>query len=388
VLAHVSAALLALGPVPTVDVALVDPAPTGVTIRWATPAHEQVLVTWQETGDLRNVVQVVDADGSPMGIAGVVVEAGQPNETLLFGGGFDQDRRIAVWAVDADDTPTSDPGLSPVYDTDRPPAPVIHTVAPREDGTILLQWRPGHVADDTPGDPLDLPAEVPQRFIPVASHTGFNAYDELSGPTTATSIVVVDRPKPVQVGVRTVPNEWGSSGAAAQVWGTRLTATVPRTAVDGGRLRVTGTAIKVGRSCDPGPCTTEDWPDAGRTLHLQSRTSADAAWTVVATGRADAQGDFGFTVVSPGTRDYRVFAPVVTLGADREPEAFAATQPVTTRSVAGGGTGGAGGGPEGPTLPITGAPGGTAAGLGAVLVALGVLLRIAARRRETVAPPS
>ena len=383
-LAYLASGLLALTPLATVE-DLAVPAPTDVTVAWTTPEHTQVVVTWQETGALRNQVDVVNADGSATGWASLIVEADQPNRSGLPGASQGEQLRILVRAIDADGNPTSEPGSSAAFDTDPPPAPDIYEVVPREDGTIAMKWRPGVVRDTTPGDPLDVPAEDPPRFIPVASVLTFNEYDDLSGPSTATSIVVPDRPKPVRVGVRTVPNEWGVNGSSVHVWGTKLTATVPGRATDGAPLRVTGTSVRVLRACDPGPCFTEDHADAARTVQLQARTSETAAWQVVASATTDEDGKFELSVVSPGSRQYRVVAPPVALAGDRDPIVFAATGVTSTQSDPAS-AGGGGGDDDG--LPITGAPAGTAAGVGVALIALGTLLCLAGRRRVSVVPPS
>ncbi|GAA0457258.1 hypothetical protein Ade02nite_06290 [Paractinoplanes deccanensis] len=404
------AAVLALaGPVAGVPSALpapTEPAPANVTVAWASPAHDAVVVAWDETGDVRNRVALVLPDGSATAVATLTVEAGRPNVSELpgFGGLVDHDFRVAVTVVDDNDEVLSEPGLSPAFDTNRPPLPVIETVSPRADGTVAFSWRSGELVDTTPGDPLDVPAEVPARFIPVASFSDFNDYQELvPQPITATSFVVPDRQKPYNVGVRTPPNEWSFSGVSAPVHGTRVTATIPKKVPAGGKLTVTGKAISLVRACDPGPCWSIERADAGRLLRLESRAGAGAAWQPVATTRARADGAFTFGLKFPGARDYRVVAPAVDRSGDEAARAYFATPAVAIKAAppasggdnggdgnnggnggnndgGGNGSGGSGGG-GGAGLPITGAPVAGPAVAGGLLVAFGVAFALAGRRR-------
>ncbi|MEU8813945.1 hypothetical protein [Actinoplanes sp. NPDC048796] len=375
-----------------------QPAPANVTVAWTSDAHDAVVVTWDETGDVRNRVELVNADGSPSGVAGLTVEADQPNRSPLpgFGTIHNFDLRVAVSVVDEDGQVVSEKGLSPVFDTNAPAQPIIEKVTPREDGTVAFSWRPGTETDTTPGDPLDVPAGTPVRFTPFVAYSSLNDFEALtSAPVAATSFVVPDRAKPSRVGVRTTPNEWAFNGESAPVDGTRVTATIPKKVTAGGKLTVTGKAVHLTRQCDPGVCWGEESDGAGRLLRLQARANARAAWRTVATTRAGADGTFSFDVNSPGTRDYRVVAPPVARTADQEAKAYFATPPATVKAKPaatggggyhepGAGTGGTGGG-EGGGLPITGAPAAGTALAGGLLIALGVAFLRAGRRRPSIA---
>jgi hypothetical protein len=372
------------------------PPVTGVTLAWTSVAGPpQVLVTWQETGTLPNRVDIVHADGSPFA-TGAPVAADQPNRSTQdpVHLGDSGELRMAVRVLDADGKPVGEPALSPVFDTDRLPAVQLDAVNPRADGTVELRWTPRPAAaDTTPGDPLDRPVENPQRAIPIVSNQYAYAHDELSGPVTGPSFVVpaAHRP-PLLLGLKTV-NEWGSTFTVSEVFGTRVTAKVPARVTRGATLRVTGTVQETKRACDMSACWPVDAPEKNRELQLQARTGAAAGWQVVATGRTGNDGTYRLSVASPGSRQYRVVAPPVTSGTDGRARASAATVAVTTTSVPATSTptptptatGTATGGGGGASLPITGAQAGTAAALGALLVALGVLLRVAARRRPPTA---
>ncbi|SNY14945.1 hypothetical protein [Paractinoplanes atraurantiacus] len=388
---------------PSALLAPTQAAPTNVTVAWASAAHDAVVVTWDETGDVRNRVELVNPDGSPSGVAALTVEAGQPNRSALpgFGAIYNFDLQVAVSVVDEDDQVISAQGLSPVFDTNAPPQPVIETVVPREDGTVAFSWRPGAEADTTPGDPLDVPAETPVRFTPFVSYSSLNDFEALTpAPVAVTSFVVPDREKPIRVGVRTTPNEWSFNGESAPVDGTRVTATIPKKVTIGAKLTVTGKAVHLTRACDPGVCWAEEHDDAGRLLRLQARANAKSAWQTVATTRARADGTFTVSVKSPGTRDYRVVAPPVARTADQEAKAYFATPATTTKAKppatggggynepepepgTAGGTGGTGGG-DGGGLPITGAPAAAIALTGGLLIAFGAVFLRLGRRRTSV----
>ncbi|MCA2214008.1 hypothetical protein [Jidongwangia harbinensis] len=378
------------------DAPAVSPV-TGVTLAWTTvEGHRQVLVTWQETGTLRNRVDIVHADGAPFS-TGATVEADQPNRStedpVLFGD--TGQHRMAVHVLDAAGKPVGEPALSPVFDTDRLPAVQLDAVNPRADGTVELRWTPRPpAADTTPGDPLDLPVENPQRAVPIVSNQYAYDHDELSGPITGPSFVVpAEHRPPYLAGLKTL-NEWGSTFTVSEVFGTRLAAKVPARVSRGATLTVTGTVEETKRACDMAACWPVEAPEKNRQLQLQSRTGSAAAWQVVATARSGNDGTYRLSVPSPGTRQYRVVAPPVTSGVDGRARAAAVTSPATATSVppasgsaspspsptASNGTGGGGA-----SLPITGAPAGTAAALGALLIALGALLRVAARRRPPTA---
>ncbi|XVU24108.1 hypothetical protein ACQPZJ_43870 [Actinoplanes sp. CA-054009] len=400
-LGNLVAALALAGP--SALLAPAEAAPTKVTVAWASDAHDAVVVTWEETGDVRNRVELVNPDGSPSGVAALTVEAGQPNRSALpgFGAIYNFDVQVAVSVIDENDQVISAQGLSPVFDTNGPPQPVIETVVPREDGRVAFSWRPGDPTDTTPGDPLDVPSETPVRFTPFVAYSTANDYEALTpAPVAATSFVVPDRQKPLRVGVRTTPNEWTFNGESAPVDGTRLTATIPKKAATGAKVTVTGKAFQLTRACDPGVCWAQENEGAGRLLRLQARKNAGAAWQTVATTRAGADGAYKFSVKSPGTRDYRVVAPPIARSADEEAKAYFAT-PVTTTKVpppatggdtapepeTGGDTGGTGGtgGGDGGGLPITGTPAAGIAVTGGLLIALGAALLRIGRRRTPLA---
>ncbi|MBU2665743.1 hypothetical protein KOI35_19725 [Actinoplanes bogorensis] len=374
---NIAAVLALTAGSPVALLAPTEPAPTNVTLAWTSAAHTEAVITWDETGDVRNQIDIVFADGRTTHIASKFAEAGQPNRVPLFAGLFDQDYRILVRVVDADGAELSEPASSPEFDTDREPAATITLVQPREDGSILMRWKPGAYTDPNPGDPLDVPADLPYRYRPVASQPSFNEYDQLAEPTTETSFVVPAREAPMRVGLRNVPNEWyGYNGISAAVEGTKLTGVVTAT---GGTVRATGKAVRTVRACDPGPCWTEDNADNGRALTLQSRAGAGSPWQTVATGRTRADGSYSLAGDFAGAAGYRVVAPAVSATGEGTARTFAAT-PVVAVAGGDGPAGGGGGGSGGGGLPITGTPVMWIAIGGGLLVLLGVLFAVLGRR--------
>ncbi|XVV11454.1 hypothetical protein ACQP2X_42550 [Actinoplanes sp. CA-131856] len=329
-LGNVIAALALTAPVTGTPVTLeapTEPAPTNVTVAWASPAHEEVVITWDETGDVRNRIETVRADGSSANYP-LFTEAGQPNRLVVdkysVALGTSGDVRVSVTATDLTSEPVSEPGLSTLFDTDMPPAPVLTSVEPLADGTIKVNWTPGQVrADVTPGDPLDVTAVEPPLFVPVELFTDPR---ELAEPSTATSFVFAGPASAITaVGVHTV-NEWTVNGylgwratvSYGDVAGTRVTATIPRTAPAGKKLTVTGKAIMIRSFCDSGlRCQTYEYDDSGRSLSLEYRTGAGAAWRTVATTKAGSDGKFTVSTTFPGIGEYRVTAPVVVGNGDK-----------------------------------------------------------------------
>lgn len=391
----VAGALMAL-PATAMPAQVAEPGATDVTLTWDADRPRQFFADWQEPDNTLTRIELVTAgDDDPTWIVDTVIPEDQGNRFAFSAADYGADLIVRVTAITVAGIPIGEPAVSPVFDTDVPPAPVLHTVVPRSDGTVLMGWSPGVRRDDTPNDPLDLPAEDPPRFIPVATVFTFREFHQLSAPTTGTTFVVPPRRLPQVIGVWTLPNEWGpSSITTVEIAGSRLAVVVPKTATDGRPMRVAGTAFEVLRACDPGPCFTAERPDQGRVLQLQSRTGPAAGWAVVATTRSAADGAFRFNLTSPGSRQYRVVAPIVTRPPLELPRGSFTTAPATTSSRPPAARPPAADPPVadpndddpdddgmGGSIPVTGAPATSLAGAGTLFVAFGLLLRWAARRR-------
>ncbi|SNY14963.1 hypothetical protein [Paractinoplanes atraurantiacus] len=415
-LGNLIAAVALATPVVGAPVALkapAEPTPSNVTLAWTSPAHTEFAVTWEETGDVRNQVAVTPS-GAPNNFGTKkIVEAGQPNRLVVkvrdpFNG-LEEGKAyaFAVSTVDAAGAVISETAYSPVFDTDGPPTPVITSVTPGADGKIELKWAPGKTtADTTPGDPLDVPAETPPRFDPLVLDGGDPR--SVAEASTATSYVYAGPITSIySVGVHAInewsfPNTqayWPPNSSYAKAADSQVTATVPKTVAAGGKLTVTGTATAIQLFCDSGlRCWVDKRGDEGRSLRLESRAGAGAAWQLVTTAKAGKDGKFTFSVAFPGTRDYRVVAPVIVGNSDKlaqAPFATAATTVTGPGSGTGGqpggeqpteepteqpGTGGTGGGGGG--LPITGAPIVWISVAGGLLLALGAAFFVSGRLRR------
>ena len=307
------AAIVALLPAAGVPVAQIpiEPAPLNVRLAWTSPDHKRFAVTWDETGDVRNKVELVRAGGTTEAAAVKYAKAGQPNRVAFDAIFPDNDWIVRVTVVDAGGDPLSKPAESPEFDTDGPPPAVLTSVVPRVDGSVRLTWMPGRYTDSNPNDPLDLPATVPPRYQPIAVDRVAGGAPVVLGPPVAGagSFVVTGRKVPMDVGVRTVPNEWSrSQDVTAPVDGTVLSAAMPSSASTGGALTVTGLSVRRSGYCASGPCWDEDTADPGREVLLQTRTGTRGPWRTLATTKTGTDGRFSFTTASAGPGNLRVIA--------------------------------------------------------------------------------
>ncbi len=371
------AALLALAPVVTgVPVALAptEPAPANVQLSWTSPEHTQFAVTWDETGDARNKVELVSAGDDPEQ-SGLVqfAEPGQPNRMTFPDYWADNVWTVRVTVVDASGAALSEPVVTPEFDTNGSVLPIITSAVPRVDGSIRFTWKPGTAADPNPNDPLDLPVQAP-RYLPVAADRAAAGGNVAVGPAVAGagSFVLKGRQLPTDVGLRVTPNEWSRRReVVVPVFDPRLTVKIPSSATPGGRLTVTGQSILWNWYCALGPCEDSTTAEAGDPLELQARTGG--RWQTVATTKTVKDGYFTFTADFAGPRDYRVIAPPVAWVPNGKAIAYAETP----AKAVGGRSGGTGGG-----LPITGIPVMWIALGGGLLVLLGVVLALTGRRRR------
>ncbi|MGK5684527.1 hypothetical protein [Actinoplanes sp. URMC 104] len=379
------AAVLALTPAlaPGLAPAPLAPAPTDVTLAWtADPGATGFEVTWKETGDFRNLVNLVYANGVDSGHLNQFVEAGQPNRVRIPNELDPSDWRIRVAIIDADGTVLSEPGFSAEFDTDLGPYLAITSAVPQVDGSVRFAWKLEPYTDSNPGDPLDRPAVVPP-YQPVVRPVPGDDVVPLGPPVRgAGSLVVRGRTAPLIVGVIMRRNEWSLSDEAfAEINGSRVTADLPASATTGGRLTVTGKAVQVGHVCEPGFCHIEsgEYPNRNRELKLQARAGAGAPWQTVATTKTGADGTYTVSTAFAGTRDYRVIALPVAWVRAKQGLTYAESAAGTVRGVpgpaTGGGDGGTDDGGQGGGLPITGPPVMWIALAGGLLLAGGVLLR-------------
>ena len=333
--ATAAATLLAVTSIGATPAAAAPPAPTDVTISWASDAHTNVVVTWRDAVPVANRVTLrwvhyTDVEE----LRTVPADAPDRIEVRASSLPVGAVLQIEVTAVDGAGTAGA-PAASPVFDTDTP-AVRFTTMAPRFDASVELAWRP-HTGDATPDDPLDLPVAPVQYFV--YASTMWGDYDRLSGPSDETRLVVPPRELPSSVIVGTTANEWGRlDGPGIRLLRTTITTDIPARATAGRPVLLTGSAEHGSRACDPGICWAEDRPAVGRAVTLEARAGTAGSWRTVARTITDRAGGFRFSVTAgaAGVWQYRIIAPNVPLVRDdgeaaRTRVAFGAiSRPVTT----------------------------------------------------------
>jgi hypothetical protein len=320
---HIVTKALALGVVSTIAPALpagaagnaqtADPAPTNVQVAWADTAHTAVRVTWDEVGAVANRAYPVFPDG-PSSLVWPSPADG-PNQvdipTQYLGGRSVV--KIAVVVLNSASEPTSPAGLSVPFDTLRPPTPIIDSISSVPPTKYAVKWHAGPpVADPNPGDPLDLPAVTPQYQV-WASPRDFNGWESRTSWSSATAATFEQlTPPPFKVSVA-VNSEWGLGYAPTKRVDTeRFTSlTIPTTATYGQLTVIKGVIQRLSQACDPGPCWSEPWTEASRTVVLQGRANSTSAWYVVGSTRSTSTGAFTISPPTWGTRQYRIVVPDV-----------------------------------------------------------------------------
>lgn len=296
-----------------------DTAPTDVVVAWDTTAGTRIKVTWQDATDTPNRVRFV---GDPADDV-VVVPASAPDVAYLTPTPG-VPTRVSVEVGDATGA-TSPAGLSAEFDRSAVSTPVLDSLVPTGD-TFTLRWHVPAATDGTPGDPLDaLPAGWPRTSV---KH-GCGGADEVIGDVSSFTVHAPPAPGPFEVVVR---NPWGPSptSAPATLVGTSLRATVPVTTTYAQPVRIT--AATLSHVPDLG-CLPVEAAGPVRTLYLQSRTSADAAWVGVGSIRA-ADGPTDLLPTAIGTRQFRVVAGAASWPSGAVASVAAVSPAATARTLA------------------------------------------------------
>lgn len=312
------AAGLLVAPIPALAAdAAVDPTPTMVTVRWLNADHETVRVTWNESvAATSNHVEIEYRDGGPVDTRPdyqVYVGPDQPNQYDFTVSDFPkgQELRIGVFVGSPGQPDTSNGGRSVLFDTEPSPYADLTGVS-LDAGVVTWDWSPRLVnPEDTPGDPLDLP-QAPASWVPVWSGPHTTGIDDAGPATTGTHFSVGDPGSAYWVGVRPVPNEWGTWGVNSRdVVSTQLTASVPAATIWGTTTVVTGTVTE-GRWVCRSTCAIELRPDqaGARLVRLEARRDATSPWYLVASqhplGGTDQSGKVRFVAAAPGSRQFRL----------------------------------------------------------------------------------
>ncbi|GAA1543229.1 hypothetical protein [Kribbella lupini] len=312
-LALAPALLLSAVAVP-LPAAAADATISNVKISWYDAEHTKVLVTWQESAPVANIVR---AQGYELG----TTTAKQPDRIVAETGKFPQTgvgESQQVLVVGPDGTEAR----SVPFDS--------YTYAPKELGVTFpsydrLRWTvaPDQSVDSTPNDPLDLPVspryQVTVNLDPDLEDPGDWACAQQKTFTAIPSGTVTKTGRTFDLRVSPV-NEWGTSPWAHSSVPVgaidRVTIAAPVATPYGGTTTLTGHLGWRSLIISGAPPTCNDWliDGNGSPVVVQQRTSPTAPWTVVGTTRTDAKGNYKATFRNPGHREYRVVAPNVTSG--------------------------------------------------------------------------
>ncbi|TDD57463.1 hypothetical protein E1263_23730 [Kribbella antibiotica] len=293
VLTAASAALLTAG-LQAPAWAAAPAAPTDLTVDWAAG---KVHLTWKDAGEANQIFAEYDG-GTPALIASVTADAGNEFSLSAPLTASDKVRLIVKSAVGeeaSDGTPTA------LFDTRRPAVPALQDANLAANLTTALAWTLGAVADQTPGDPLDLPGNGAVRAnidLPGTATTFYSfAPGEPSGIVPAYA-----RPTAIKLSAF---NEWGQSAQDTKTvrLGTLGAAiTVPSKAVYSARLGIKSTVDLF---------TSEGREERASDVkvELQARAKATDAWKTYGryTGNTTAAFDTG--IASLGNRQYRLLLP-------------------------------------------------------------------------------
>jgi hypothetical protein len=338
---------LALGAVAPASASAAAPeTPTDVTVAWEavtpppydwnSPPIRAVRVTWT---DATPVANKVCQDGYASNC--ITTTADEPDSVLMSIDAIAESAatRIAVVALG---DPVSEPGLSPVFDSQRASDPVVTEVRPTSTGDLVLSWSPGAPINDvTPGDPLDLEPAPEHVYRVGAVDAEWTMWGPMQTATTATRVA----PRGGLWAVTEV-NEWNIRRRISidppviNVWMTDTVASQDRRVLDRGTLVVRGQVLSNAWWCygSPPNCASDDGPgspnatrpSASRTVQLQVRRSPTSAWSTLATTTTGADGSYRFSTRSVGTRQHRVLA--LALALPQIPKAADATTTWTVES--------------------------------------------------------
>jgi hypothetical protein len=303
-----------------------EPPPTGVTVAWADASRKQVKVTWSESGSQPNKITVQGVAAAPPDVVEYVPADG-PDQVLIAASDFPMNGNFQV-AVSIGSTAggiTSKPGLSPMFDTDGPVAPVLTSVHNPGGTAVQVGWRPGPVPEDyTPGDPLDVLASS-TSYVPMVVGQGPLSARQLTGAGRSYRHLIHDVRPPYRFTVRAV-NEWGTTYGAAMVADTTTTtAAIPSRSVYSLTTPIRGRVTRHRLVCRAGRCAAEALPGTGLPVVLQARSDASHPWTPAGSTRTGVGGTFYIAARSPGVRQYRAVvqnwdgSPWVAFGSSSEP---------------------------------------------------------------------
>lgn len=296
-------------PVALAGCTMTAPSPTSVAVAWSDASRQGITVSWDEPTDVPNKIAIEGVvTASPSYLK--YTKAGEPNTVTLPRSAFpvDGNYRIAVTHGTPTAGSSSKPGYSPMFDTDGPAEPVVVSAA-RSGNAVFVKWRAGARTEDyTPGDPLDVPPGK-QLFSPAVGRAG-KSLQVLSRNTSLTQRLLKNVRPPYRFQVMAA-NEWGSVwGAIVTADTTAIQAQVPGAVAYGRPTVVRGQVAQNRMVCQTSRCSVQPIPaEAGIRVVLHARDRMSAPWRAVGSAKTRDGGHFVVSVLSPGTRMYRVVAP-------------------------------------------------------------------------------
>ncbi|TWD79841.1 hypothetical protein FB561_0907 [Kribbella amoyensis] len=288
--AALTAALVTTLTTPATPAAAAETAPTNVRIAWKDSTYQRVVVSWDETEPVANLVTL--RTRGDRNYFSVTTTADQPNAIEV------EAARIRDYSWYSPGKPLEfvvaggpSSAVSPGFDAFAPNQAHLIAATRSAAGATTVRWQPPTGTDLTPNDPLDrnLPLTYQVSYIPAS--TGRQV--PIGGRTTATQVTYTLRSEyKLQV---VAHNEWGGQFPTTMVTAnaTRITAHVPSWAVYDSDSVVTGTYTPA---------------DQQRQVVLQARNSSTSPWYTVRSITARG-GRFEFPLGTGGSRQYRVTAP-------------------------------------------------------------------------------
>ncbi len=269
-------------------------APTDVTVSWVA---ERVNLKWNDAGEANQIFAEYDG-GTPTLIASVTGEDGNVASLANPLAASDKVRLIIKSVVGSE---VSEGAATPVFDTRRLAVPVLQDANLAANLTTSLTWTLAAVADQTPGDPLDLPGTGAVRANIDLPGTAIGRHDFAAG---ATSGVVPAQARPAALRLSAV-NEWGESAQSTKVvrLGTMGAGmTVPARAVYSSRLAIKSTL-------DLFTSEGREERASGIPVELQARAKTTDAWKTYGRYSGNTTAAFDTGIAALGNRQYRLLVP-------------------------------------------------------------------------------
>ncbi|TDC30127.1 hypothetical protein [Kribbella albertanoniae] len=293
VLTAATAALLTAGLQAPAWAAAPD-APTDLTVGWTAG---KVHLTWKDTGQANQIFVEYDG-GAPALLASVTSDGG--DEFSLSNSLTASDKvRLIVKAVVGEEA--SDGTATPLFDTRRPAVPALKDANLTATSAAAITWTLAGVADQTPGDPLDIAGPGSVKATIDLPGTATQA---VTFPADRTSGTLPRVARPAAIKLSAV-NEWGEGATGARILrlGTLGAAiTVPGKAVYSARLAIKSTVDLF---------TSEGREERASDVkvELQARAKSTDAWKTYGRYTGNTTSAFDTGIASLGNRQYRLWLP-------------------------------------------------------------------------------